>query len=243
MIFQLILVQVITFIGLVLVLRKILISSSYKETTRLQQLNEENAQKSKDLARKIADSENEYRVKMSEAEDEIREMKARARQEINDLKDAMIAKGKAEGEHIITQALNSKREMRTQIEEEMQGKSIQLSCSIIRKILSSDEQKLVFDGLLASVFRELEDLEKDQLAAIDFGGASKNTVDVKTTHSLSPRQKEELEKILSGKFGRTISVREFVDKEIISGITIALGSFIIDGSLAERFRKAVEELK
>ena len=38
MIFQVIAVQIIFFVGLVLVLRKILISSSYNETKRLQQL-------------------------------------------------------------------------------------------------------------------------------------------------------------------------------------------------------------
>jgi len=243
LIFQIIIVQIITFVTLVLILRKILISSSYNETSRLQKLNEENAKKSKDLARKIAAAENEYTVKMEQAEDEIRELKNKARKEVEEIKAAIIAKGKTESEQIIAHALNSKKEIRAEIEEEMKDKSIAFSCKIFQKVLSSDEQKLVFDGLLESVFKEMEKIDKDRLMAIDFGEASEGVAEVKSSHPMSAQQKQKLEEILSSKLDQKIDIKEIVEREVIAGIVICLGSFVIDGSLLERFRKAVEEMK
>ena len=243
MVIILVLVQVVTFIGLALILRKILISSSYKETHRLQQLNEESATRSKELAEKILDAENEYRAKMAKCDEEIREMKTEARKQMEELKEAVIARGKAESEHIITQAINTKKELRAEIESEMYEKSVEFSCKIFKKILSSQEQKLVYDGLLEAVFRELSEMSKDDLRTIDLGGGAESVVDVKTSHPMDSRQKEKLEGVLSSKLERAIKVHEAIEAGVISGIIIQLGSIVIDGSLSERFRKATEGLK
>jgi F-type H+-transporting ATPase subunit b len=242
LIFQIIIVQVIAFTGLVLVLRKILISSSYKEINRLQQLNEENAEKSKELARKILDAENDHRERIAQAEKEARELKVKARREIEELKEALVAKGKAEGDSIVAQALNSKKEIRAEIEEEMHGKSVDLSRRICQKVLGSDELKLVFDGLLKNVLEELENIDKDRLKAIDLGEGSPLRIQVKASHAMNAQQKDKLETILSSKLDARISVQEVIDRDILSGIIIVLGSVVIDGSLSERFRKAAAEL-
>jgi len=239
----LVIVQIMAFIGFVLVLNKFLKSSSYKETHRLQQLNDDNMQKSKELAEKILDAENEYKAKMAKCEDEVRTMKAEARKETEELREAILAKGKAESEHMIAQAINTKKELRAEIESELYEKSVSYSCKIFQKVLSSGEQKLVFEGLLESVFRELNDVGKDDLQAVDLEEGPKSVVDVQSSHPMSPQQKEKLEEILSSKLDQKIKVREEIDTEVISGIIIQLGSIIIDGSLSEKFRKAAEELK
>lgn len=242
MIFQLIIVQVITFVGLVLVLRKILITSSFKETSRLQQLNEENAQKARELATKIADADTEYRSKMAKADDEIRELKARAKKEVEQLKETMVAVGKAEGARIVAQAMNTKEEIRAEIEDQMKDKGVDLSCRIFRKVLSSEEQGLVFDGLLESVMKELEGLDSGQLKNIGPGVTASGMIEVRSSHSMEARQKQRLEKILSGKFGRDLQVKEVIDRDVIAGIVIEIGSFVIDGSLLDRFKKAAAAL-
>jgi len=242
-IFQIILVQVIVFIGMAFILVKFLASSSYKETNRLQQLNEENEKKSKELAGKLIDAENEHREKMAKAEKEIQEMKAKARKETEELKEAIIARGKAESEQIIAQALGSKKELRREVEEEMYGNIVEFSSKIFQRVLGSEEQRLVYDGLLESVFQELGEIEKSRLSAVDLGGGNESTVEVKSSHPMSPKQKEKLESILSSKLDQTIRVKEVIEKEVIAGIIIKLGSFSIDGSLLERFRRAAEEIR
>jgi len=243
LLFQAIIVQVITFIGLALVLRKVLMKSSYSETRRLQQLNEENAQKARELTGKIADAENEYREKMAKAEEEIIEMKARAKKEVEEIKEIVIAKGKTESDRIVAQALGAKEEIRLEIEEQMQEKVVDFSHKVFQKILNSEEQKLVHDGLLGNIFKELDKVEKSRLQAVGQNEAFDGKAAIKTSRPISAEHKKKLEAILSSKLGQKITVQETVEKKIMAGIVIALGSFIIDGSLSEQFKKAAQELK
>lgn len=243
MLVQVIIVQVILFIGLVLGLRWILISSTYNETNRLQQLNTENTQKARDLDAKISDVESEYRDKMAKADIEVRQMREEAKKEANELKESIIAKSKLDGGRIIQQALSTKDEIRMEIEEQMAENSVTLSHKIFQQILGSEEQRLVHDGLLERVLQDLDKVSKDQLQSFDLEGISKKKIDVKTSFPMSPAQKEKLETILSSKLDQKISVQEIIEKEIIAGIVIVMGSFVIDGSLLERFRKATEELR
>ena len=53
---QLIIIQVITFMALVFVLRKIMYSASFMETKRLQQLSQENERRTRELAKKIEEA-------------------------------------------------------------------------------------------------------------------------------------------------------------------------------------------
>lgn len=243
MLFQAIFLQVLFFIGLVLVLRKVLISSSYNETKRLQQLNEENTSKAQELAAKIADAENEYREKMAKTDEEIRFMKAKAKKEIEDLKEAIIVKGKAEGDRIVTQALNARDEIRAEIEEQMHDRVVEFSHKIFQGVLSVAEQKLVHEGLLEGVFLELERIENDRLGAVNIGGATERAITVKTAHPMTAEQKKKLEAILSLKLNKTVDVKETVENEIIAGVVIVLGSFVIDGSLSARFKKEAARIK
>lgn len=242
MIFLIIFVQVIAFVGLALLLRKFLMTSSYNEINRLQQLNEENSIKSKELAKKILDAENDHRDRITQAEKEVRELKAKARKEIEELKEALIAKGKAEGDSIVAQALNSKKEIRAEIEDEMHERGVEFSCKIFQRVLGSDEQKLVFDGLMQNVLGELANIDKDRLMTIDLGKGLDVNIQVKVSHAMSAQQKEKLEKILSSKVDKKIKVQEVIDRDVVSGVIIVLGSVVIDGSLSERFRKAATEL-
>jgi F0F1-type ATP synthase membrane subunit b/b' len=243
LIVQVIFVQIVFFFGLVFVLRKILLASSYNETKRLQQLNEENAQKAQELAAKISEADNEYREKMLRTDEEIELMKEKARKEIQDLKEVVIAKAKAEGDRLMTQALNARDEIRAEIEEQVQERVVEFSQKVFSQILSAPEQKLLHEGLLKHVLEEMNAVESERLKAVCADKTSGDVVQVKVSHGLTAQQKKEVENILSSKLGRTITVEESVNSEIIAGIVISLGSFVIDGSLLSRFKKAAEKIK
>jgi len=245
LIVQLIIVQIITFAGLVLVLRKILLSSSVNETRRLQDINASNALKAQELARQMEDAEKEYKEKMAMAEKEARSMREKAKKEGDALKEERIAEGKQEAERIIQQALNAKGEMRIEIEEQMQEKSADFSYKIIRKILSGEGQKMVHDGLVAEGLKELDKIDAAALKEIGdkLASASGLAVEIRTPHAMSSPQKEKLIKILSSKTAKDVNLQEVVDQDIVAGFIVKLDSFVIDGSLLEKFKKAAETLK
>lgn len=235
-----IIINLVTFLAMVLVFRKVMLSSSYDETKRLQQQNLENAQKAAELEQKIEDAQKHYKEKLVRAEDEIRKMKDRARQEAETVKEQILSKAKEEREHLIGQAINAREKLREEIEAGLVEKSLEFSRRIVAEILHDEHQKLVYDAFLKEVFEAMENMEPVALKGVV---PRITQCRVQSSHALDAHQKERLVKILSEKTGEKISLEETLDKGLIAGIIVQIGSFRIDGSLAAKFRKAAESIR
>lgn len=233
-----IVINLVTFLAMVLVFRKVMISSSYDETKRLQQQNLENSQKAVELEQKIEEAEKHYKEKLVRAEDEVKKLKERAIKEAETLKEQIVTKAKEERDRLIEQAINAKEKLREDIEAGLVEKSLELSRRIVMEILNSEHQKLVYDAFLKEVF---EAMEKMDLGALK--GAGIQQCRVQSSHALDPHQREKLIKILSERVGEKVSLEEVTDKGLIAGIIVQIGSFRIDGSLAAKFRKAAENIR
>jgi F-type H+-transporting ATPase subunit b len=234
-----IIVQVVAFVMVVFALRKMMMASSLHEVQRLQKLNVENAKKARELEEKIEAAETQYREKIDKAEDEIRKMKDKAREEADRIKEQLITQAKEERDRIISQALNTKEKLREEIEGELLEKSLEFSRRIIADAFGPESRKPVYDGFMEEVLADLEKTGSEAFQDIH----AKSAPLVRTSHPMSPAQKERLERILSSKTGGGVSVKEQIDKEVILGIIIQMGSFVIDGSLISKFKKAAEDIK
>ena len=234
LILKLVIIQVITFIGLVFALRKIMYAASLLETKRLQQLSLENAKKAQELAVKIEEAEHAYKEKMASADEESKKLKAQAKEEMERIKEELLNKARQESEHIITQALNSKEKLREEIEAQLQDKSIEGSLKLIQRVMSSKHQRLVHSGLIDELLEELEKLEPQKLEI----GTDRG--ELVTPYELEKEKKEKIVAIFSRKLGKKISLEEKVEQGIIAGIIIKFGNFIIDGSLEGKLREAAE---
>ena len=237
LIIQLIIIQVMTFAALVFVLRKIMYSASFGETKRLQQLNQENAKKTQELANKIEEAEKQYQEKLAHAEDEVKKLKSRAKEEVEKLKEATLDKAKQESERIVKQALNTKEKVREEIASQMKERSVDQSLKLVQNILSSNHQRLVHEGLIEDVLEEMGKIEQGKLQTKTDKG------ELITPYEVEKSKKEKIATILSKKTDKKISLEEKIDKELIAGVTIKLGSLVIDGSLAGKLRAAAETMR
>lgn len=237
LIIQLIIIQVITFAALVVVLRKIMYSASFMETKRLQQLSQENEKRTRELAKKIEEAEAEYKRKMYGAEEDARKLKAQALADIEQMKQEAAGKAKQEGERIINQALNAKEKMREEIESRLQDKSAALAPKLIAHILASKNQKSLHEGLIDEVLEEIEKIEPSKLqVSVDKG-------ELITPYEIAKTKKDKVLSLLSRKTGKEISLEDKIDAKMIAGVTIKLGSLVIDGSLAGKLKEAAEIVK
>jgi F-type H+-transporting ATPase subunit b len=233
-----IVINLVTFLAMVLVFRRVMISSSYEETSRLQALNLENAQKATELQEKIEEAEKQYKEKLLKAEDEIRRLKEKAAQEAESIREQILTKAKGEKDRLIDQAIGAKKKLREEIENELLDKSLEFSRRILVEILSEEHQKLVHDGLLEEILSEMEKIDP-----APFQWAATKQCRARTPHGLDAPRKERLIRILSEKTGENISLEESVDRGLIAGMIVHIGSFMIDGSLASRFKKASEHIR
>lgn len=231
---QLIIMQTVTFVVLVLVLRKIMYSASAEEVKRLKQLEEENSRKRQELIRKIEEMEKEHKARINIAEDEARRLKEQAKSEAEAIKEEAILKAKQESERIISQAMSRKDEIKEEVESEIEERCVELSYRLLLNILSSESQKLFQEGFVEEVLKDIEKIEESKLST------AAETGELISPYKMDKDKKDKISGVLSKKAGKKISLNEKIDKELVAGIIIKLGSLVIDGSLRGRLRDAME---
>jgi len=231
MLFQLIIIQVITFIAIILVLRKLLYAETIQETRRLRALREENAKREKELQEKISNAQTAYQEKIAKADEEVKKTRENAEKEIEDMRKNIQAKAREEADRIVNAAVNTKDKMRDEIANEMQNKSPMLAAEIFKTYLSSDVRQMAHKELVQAVINELKKSDKAQF-----------NVKAKKGELLSafPLVKQEKNQLLSTVFkrlGRKIEIEEKQDKNLVAGVKIKLDTLVIDGSLENRLRQ------
>ncbi len=237
MLIQLVIVQVLTFVAIVFILRKLLYSESAKETLRLRQLKEETSLKYKELQQKIDEAENAYNAKMAEAEEKTRALSIKAEGEGEELRRKMLAKAKDDADSIVKSALNTKEKMREEIVEEMKKKAPAVASRIFKSMLSQDVREAVHKELVGDVIDKIKKAEK---------AAFKSKADrgeIVSAFPLSKKDAAEIESLLRLNLGYEIQMQEKKDSELIAGILIKLGTILIDGTLENRLRQVQSDLK
>lgn len=234
-----IVLNLLMFLGMLFVLHRFMGSASYDETKRLQQQNLENAQKAVELEQKIEEAEKHYKERLVHAEEESKKLKERAIKEAETIKEQMLAKARDEKDRLIEQAINAKEKVREEIEGGLVEKSLGFARRIIAEILNDQQQKVVYDALLNDVFAAMENIDANTFKGAKHQGRCR----IQSSQPLQAQQKQRLIKILSEKTGENISLEEIIDKDLIAGIIVQVGSFRVDGSLTAKFKKAAESIR
>lgn len=237
MLLQLIIIQFITFLAIVFVLRKLLYTETAKEARRLKIITEENSKKQRELREKIEAAEGAYQEKLRSAKEDIRGLQAKADAEIETTRKDMIDKAKEESERIINAAINAKGKIRDEINLEMQKKVPALASRIVREILSPRVKETVHKELIKGVNDAIGNIEKSRF---------KIKVKKGEITSAYPVEKNEKNTLLSAvfqKLGYKIPFDEKEDGKLVAGVVIRLGTLVIDGSLENRLKQVEKGLK
>lgn len=237
LIVQLIIIQVVTFAALVFMMRRLMYSASFRETERLRGLSEEGEKKNKELAAQIEEAERNYREKISKAEYEAKELKLHMEEEARKLKDDILKAAKQEGDEVLNAALNSKNKIREEIEESVGEKSVGLALEAIRLALNTRNFRQLHDGFVDEALLQMDRVDNASLQVnIEKG-------EVLTAYEIEKETLEKISGVVSLKAGKALLLSQKVDPALIAGISVKLGSLVIDASLKARLNKAVQELR
>ena len=99
--------------------------------------------------------------------------------------------------------------------------------------------KWFHEGLVTEVLKAIEDIDPSRLQGIQVDGKAA----AHTPYELPPKQLNKLNQALSGKAEKKIEVDQVPDKDVIAGITVRMGSLVIDGSLAGKLREEAREMR
>jgi F-type H+-transporting ATPase subunit b len=231
-------VQVITFLLLVLLLRRIMHSATANELKRLRDLNLENEKKAEKLAKDLERAEREYERKVARTEAELKSLRAKVREESEKQKEQTLRKAREEGDKIVSQALNVKERIREELEEEMTERSVRFACELIKDVLTAENMTWFHNGLVTDLVAAADKLDGSPFDGIKPGAKA----EVRTPYELSGEQLSRLNGALSDRCRQTIQLAQVPDRDVIAGIRITVGSMEIDGSLAGKLRQMAERI-
>jgi F0F1-type ATP synthase delta subunit len=148
-----------------------------------------------------------------------------------------LNEAKHDAQKIIDQAQANEKKLREQIEREMEEKAVDYGGKIFQLVFSdllTTELNNVFTGELIDALNEIE----SGSMTVDTSEAQ-----VVTSHPLDDAIRSRLRDVLREKFRDDASVTETVDDSLLAGVSLKMGSLEIDGSLLNRYREAVLEVR
>jgi len=234
MLIQLIIIQIITFVAIVFVLRKLLYTETAKEAGRLKKIKQEIAASQRDLAQKTEAAESAYREKVAKAEENIRVFRLKVEGQAEEMKKKALDQANQESERILNIASNAKEKMREEIALEMRKKAPALASHIFTEALSDKVKLIMHKELVKEVASEVKKIDKAKFNL----KIKKGELDL--AYPLDKDEKNSLFSLVIDRLGYQIPFEEKVEKHLGAGVVIKLGTLVIDGSLANRL-KQIEE--
>ena len=236
MLIQLIIIQIITFIIIVIVLRKLLYSETAKEAKRLKVLKDEFSKKEKELLLKIEAAQKDAQNKIAKTEEDARRYREVKEKEARDLKDKIVTKARDLAEEMKKAAINSKEKIREEIELEMKERVPAAAVKIFKETLPPQARELMHDELIEEVIARVNKLEKSILKITPGRG------EILSSYPMKKHDKEKIILAISERAGHDISLVETEEKGLVAGVIVKLGSLVIDGSLENKLRQVEERL-
>lgn len=236
-VWQLILIQVITFGLIIFFLRLLFYRHTSTALGRLQELNRRNLEKEIALNKEVERVKKERESEIEKGREEARKAKELALEEVKHIRSQTISEAKDEARSVLDAANAEcgrlKQEAAAQIEED----GINLAASIIKEIFSEDSRRELQRELVDELIAELGKIEKDKLKV------NIKKIGITSSYPLSDTQKKSIKAILENTLSLPLELEEHVDAAIISGLVINLGGLVLDGSLSNKLRKITPLLR
>jgi F0F1-type ATP synthase delta subunit len=233
----LVIAQVVVFGLMVVGLRQLLLRDTLAATNRLRDAEAELGKKEETLRHKLEETEAEYRRKSAETQETLTRERETAEREVARLRDTMLDEAKKERDRLLGDAQRNKEKQRQELMLELDSKSIDYAGSVFELVFSEEIGSTLNAAFLQELLAAMEEMDATSI------NVEAGEVEIESSHALEPDQKERIRDLVARKFNVQLDIKEKVNPKLIAGLKLKLGSLEIDGSLQNRFREAVEELK
>lgn len=237
MVITIILGQVLVLAGLIFVLRHFMRGHVSGAVEHLQRLNEELVKQQTEMKQKMAEAEREYEIKMNRLTEEISGKQKQVREEATKALEEARGRALQERERIISEAVQTREKMRQEVMAEVDEKAILHSKSILAELVTDALGKAFHEILMGEVIAALQEIN---LQAFQI---TTDTAEIKTPLPLDAETKKKISQVLQEKIKKQVSFHEEVDPELIAGVILTFGTFVIDGSLMNRVAEAAARRK
>jgi len=236
MLIQLLIIQIITFVVLLLVLRSVFSRNLNVALTRLNSLHEENLVKEAQLTEELKRAQEEREAEIAKGKEAANALIEEAKQEAIKTRLIMEEEARKQSEKIIAQAKDETKDLKEKLTREIQKHSLDLAVKMIEQTFTDIDKEDLQHQFISEIIDEIAKIPKEKFTV------STDKVRVVSSYSLQDKQREGLKRVLEEKLGFAISLEEAVDKDLISGLTVEIGGFVIDGTLRNKLYKVMPQL-
>lgn len=233
----LILIQVITFVVIIIFLRLFFYRHLSFALRRLQQLHQQNLDKEVALNKELERAKQERKLEVDKGREEAKRLKEFAQIETEKIRQEAVLKAGQEAGRILQDANIEKERLKKEATAQIEESAVSLATEMIRQLFSKKLIEALHLKLVDELIEELRKLDKKQFQV------KVNKIQIVTSCPLLDNQKAAIGNILFDKAGHQAELEEKIDEAIISGLIINLGSLVLDGSLSNKLRKIIPYLK
>ena len=237
MLIQLLIIQVITFIGLLFLLRLLFHKQLGTAVTRLKRLHEENLAKEEELKKELEAIRLERDKELERAKQEADKIIKEARAKSEKVSGNIESEAKKQAQEFAERTKADLEKMERDLAKKYLDEAIEASMDILKTVFSEQSQEALGHQLISELISEVKNLGDDK-----FSVKSKEAK-VASAYPLTSAEKEKLAHILSAKTGLSVELKETKDPGLIAGLVIQMGALTIDGSLRNKLKKIVPYLK
>lgn len=236
MLIQLLIIQIITFVALLFLLRYIFSRNLNSALGRLNSLHEENQVKEAQLSDELKRAKEEREAEVARGKAEASDLIEEAKKEASRARIKVEEGAKAQADKIIAQGKREAGDFKEKLNKEMQVRSLDLALKMVEQTFTEENKEDLQRQFITEIIDEIAKLPKDKFTV------STDKVKVVSSYPLQDEQRENLKKVLGKKLGANISLEEKVKKELISGLILEMGGLVVDGTLKNRLHQAIPEL-
>lgn len=225
---------VVVFAGMLAVLRQVLSQHYRQATLHLEGLSAEYLRRQEELKKRLEESGRQYKEQSAQAKLEAEQVLAQARKDAESARGRVVGEARAESERIVQQAMDSREALRKEIEQSLNRRVTERASALVRDVLGTQLRQ----GLQSQWLTELLRDGLTQLGGMH-GTEEAREIRVVAAVALTEEQRRLLQRKLHEQLGRELPLQEAVDPALIAGLTITIGSTVLDGSLASKLERAV----
>jgi F-type H+-transporting ATPase subunit delta len=228
----------VVFAAMLIVLRYVLGRHYLAATARLQSLGAEYSRRHEELKQRAEEAEQQYQEQMAKAKTEAEQVLLAARQEASATRAKSLEDARLESERIVQQALETRDALRKEIEQTMEARAIERACELLQAALPEPLRREIQS-------RWLEELMRNGAAQLDRLKTDEPVTEARIACAfpLTTEQRSALRDKLQMTLGQAIAVSEETDHRLVAGLTITVGSRILDASLASRLQQAARRAR
>jgi F0F1-type ATP synthase delta subunit len=236
MLIQLLLIQIGTFIALILVLRLLFYRHLNSALRRLKASQEEAFIKEAQIKEELERAKQERLAEVEKGKLEAKRLIEVAKKDAEVLRYKIEEEAKEESEKIVAYGKEQLETLRQELLSNIKTQALKLSMEMIKYTLTEKGKENLQHQLMEELIAEIEKLDREKFTV------KTDKVRVSSSFNLSEMERSRLNDAFAAKLGYPVTLEEKIDSEIISGLVIQMDEFVIDGSLKNKLSKVIPYL-